>query len=111
MSDVSEAAPINEAASNASEANLSVGLKPGVSRANFGKTDEGAPVEIYTMTNKNGVVAKVMTYGATLTELHVPDKAGKLGDVVLGFDNFEAQTTLPIGSYSRTTPSASWHAR
>src|SRR5260370_17383357 len=37
-----------------------------------------------------------MTYGATLTELHVPDKDGKMGDVVLGFDN--------LGQYVKASP-------
>ncbi len=53
----------------------------------FGKTAEGMPVEVYTLKNANGVVAKLMTLGATLTELHAPDKKGKLADVVLGFDD------------------------
>jgi aldose 1-epimerase len=56
----------------------------------FGKLKDGQTVHQYTLTNKNGAVAKVMTYGATLTELHVPDRDGKLGDVVLGFDNLAA---------------------
>ena len=51
----------------------------GVTKASFGKLKSGAAVEQYTLTNKNGLVAKIMTYGATLTELHVPDKDGKLG--------------------------------
>jgi aldose 1-epimerase len=58
-------------------------------KAAFGKTKEGTPVEIYTLTNRNGMTARVMTYGATLTELLVPDKAGVLGNVVLGFDTIE----------------------
>src|SRR2546423_1386738 len=58
-----------------------------IQRTDWGKTKDGIPVELYTLTNKNGVVAKIATYGATLTELHVPDKDGKMGDVVLGFDN------------------------
>jgi len=40
-------------------------------------------------TNKNGLVAKIATYGRRWTELHVPDKNGQMGDVVLGFDNLE----------------------
>ena len=36
--------------------------------------------------NKNGITAKVITYGAILTELHVPDRNGHSADVVLGFD-------------------------
>lgn len=58
-----------------------------VQKAPFGKLEDGTPVEIYTLTNANGLSAKVMTYGAILTELHVPDKSGAMGDVVLGFDN------------------------
>ena len=59
-----------------------------IQRADFGRTKDGQPVELYTLTNKNGLVAKVMTYGATLTELHVPDKNGQKADIVLGFNDF-----------------------
>jgi aldose 1-epimerase len=55
--------------------------------AAFGKTAEGAMVDLFTLKNKNGVVAKLITLGATVTELHVPDKNGKLADVVLGFES------------------------
>jgi len=53
----------------------------------FGKTKGGETVEIYTLKNKTGLVAKVMTRGATLVQLHVPDRTGKSADVLLGFDN------------------------
>ena len=53
----------------------------------FGKTQDGTPVEIYTITNKSGLTAKVMTRGATLVQLHVPDKDGTSADVLLGFDD------------------------
>ena len=46
--------------------------------------------ELFTLTNANGLVAKISTYGAILTELHVPDKNGKSADVVLGFDKLDA---------------------
>jgi aldose 1-epimerase len=62
---------------------------PAVQKAAFGATKEGAPVEIYTLTNRNGMTARVMTYGAALTELLVPDKAGSTANVVLGFDTIE----------------------
>jgi aldose 1-epimerase len=58
----------------------------GVERSPFGEAG-GKPVELYTLTNASGMKAKVMTYGATLTELWVPDRNGRLGDVVLGFDS------------------------
>ena len=54
---------------------------------NFGTTREGKAVQVYTLKNANGVVAKVMTLGATLTEFHVPDRNGNSVDVVLGFDD------------------------
>lgn len=60
----------------------------GVQKSDFGATRQGQAVELYTLTNANGLVAKVMTYGAILTELHVPDRNGKRASVVLGFDNF-----------------------
>jgi aldose 1-epimerase len=60
-----------------------------VQKAPFGQTKEGQAVEIYTLTNRNGLTAKVMTYGATLTELIVPDRSGKPGNIVLGFDRLE----------------------
>ena len=53
----------------------------------FGKTADGTAVEAYTLTNKNGVKARLMTRGATLIELQVPDKKGDLADVVLGWDD------------------------
>ncbi len=65
------------------------GSKAGVQKSAFGKTKEGVPVDIYTLTNNRGMIAKVMTYGATLTELVVPGKAGAPADVVLGFDSLE----------------------
>ncbi len=61
------------------------GPRARVDKAKYGTTQEGAVIDLYTLTNTNGMVAKVITYGAILTELHVPDRAGKLADVVLGF--------------------------
>lgn len=57
---------------------------------NFGTTRSGEPVQRITLKNKHGLVARFTTYGAMLTELHVPDRDGKLADVVLGFDDLES---------------------
>jgi aldose 1-epimerase len=59
-----------------------------VQKMDFGKVDN-TPVELYVLTNAHGMQAKIMTYGAILTELDVPDRNGKLGDVVLGFDDLK----------------------
>jgi aldose 1-epimerase len=66
-------------------AQSSAGTRAKVEKSSYGTTKEGAVVDLYTLTNRHGVVAKVITYGALLTELRVPDKQGKLADVVLGF--------------------------
>ena len=55
----------------------------------WGKTPTGEEVMLYTLTNGKGMTAKIATYGATLTELHVPDRTGKEADVVLGFDSLD----------------------
>ena len=55
----------------------------------FGKTPEGEVIHAYTLTNKNGIRAKFINFGAILTELHVPDKDGEFADIVLGFDKLE----------------------
>jgi len=62
--------------------------KPSIEKASYGTVD-GKPVDIYTLTNAKGAFAKITNYGAIVTELHMPDKTGKLGDVVLGFDNVD----------------------
>jgi aldose 1-epimerase len=60
-----------------------------VEKAVFGQTTDGTAIESYTIYNSQGASAKLITYGATVAELHVPDKNGKMGDVVLGFDHLE----------------------
>jgi aldose 1-epimerase len=59
-----------------------------IAKSKFGTLPDGTSVEQYTLTNSRGVFCKIITYGGIVTEIHVPDKNGKLDDVVLGFDNF-----------------------
>jgi aldose 1-epimerase len=56
----------------------------------FGKTPDGTVVKRFTLSNGQGMIVKVMTYGAYLTELHVPDRQGNVTNVVLGSDTFDA---------------------
>jgi aldose 1-epimerase len=60
-----------------------------VKKAPFGTTVKGEKVQIYTLTNKNGLEARIATYGGTIVSLKTPDKAGKLANIVLGFDRIE----------------------
>src|SRR5262245_59427536 len=55
----------------------------------FGRLPDGASVKLFTLHNNNGLVAKVMSYGAILTELHAPDRRGTFTNVVLGADNLQ----------------------
>jgi aldose 1-epimerase len=52
----------------------------------FGETLDGQPVDLCVLTNGRGMIVKIMTYGATVTELHAPDRNGVVRDIVLGFD-------------------------
>ena len=75
--------------------------KPGsTKKSSFGKTPDGEPVDLYTLTNKNGVEAAITTFGGSVVSLKVPDRSGKLGDVVLGFDSVDgyANNTSYIGA-------------
>jgi len=56
--------------------------------ASYG-TVNGTEVKLYTLTNAHGLVAKITNYGGIVTELHAPDKTGKMADIVLGFDKLE----------------------
>jgi aldose 1-epimerase len=55
----------------------------------FGKTNDGTAVEQYILRNSHGMQATVITYGGVLQSLKVPDKHGKVDDVVLGFDDVQ----------------------
>jgi aldose 1-epimerase len=55
--------------------------------SDFGTTNDGTPVKQFTLTNANGVVVKLISYGATLRAWEVPDRNGHVDDVVFGFDD------------------------
>jgi aldose 1-epimerase len=60
-----------------------------IEKSPFGTLPDGAPVELYTLTNKNGLKARLMTYGATLVSLELPDRNGVLADCVIGYDSLD----------------------
>ncbi len=53
----------------------------------FGKMPDGTPVDLYTLTNSHGMKVGIITYGARIQSIDVPDRHGKMADVVLGFDS------------------------
>lgn len=61
--------------------------KRSINKEPFGKTNEGIAVDLYTLTNASGAEVKITTYGGIVVSLKVPDRNGKLDDVVLGYDN------------------------
>ena len=60
-----------------------------ITKADFGKTPDGQAVEIYTLRNSRGAEARIMTYGGIVQSLTMPDRNGKLADIVLGYDNLQ----------------------
>ena len=79
--------------------------KLSITKSSFGQTSTGQAVDLYTLTNANGIIAKITNYGGTVTELWVPDRSGNLDDILLGFDNIaDYETKSPyfgslIGRY------------
>lgn len=69
-------------------------VKAMIEKKPFGNVG-GENVDLYVMNNANGLKASIMTYGGTMVSLEVPDKNGKLGDILLGcetVDGFTKQT-------------------
>lgn len=62
----------------------------------FGKMPDGSPVEVFTLTNKNGVGMRAMTFGAIVLSLKTPDRSGNSADIVLGYNTLE--------EYNKDTP-------
>ena len=72
----------------------SVGIQSNV----WGHLPEGAEVQLFTLTNRHGMVARISTLGATIVALQVPDRHGVLTNVVLGPANFEAARGFPASA-------------
>jgi aldose 1-epimerase len=64
-------------------------MNQNIPSTHFGTTADGKIVNEYTLTNASGSFVKIINFGGIITQLHVPDKQGKLADVVLGFDTLE----------------------
>ncbi|MDO6388824.1 aldose epimerase family protein [Pontibacter sp. BT731] len=60
-----------------------------IKTAPFGTAPNGQQVQLYTLTNANGMTVKITNYGAIVTSIQTPDRDGKLGEVALGFDSVD----------------------
>ncbi|MBN9660033.1 MAG: galactose mutarotase [Acidobacteria bacterium] len=60
-----------------------------VSTQEFGKTEKGETVNLYTLRNRNGVEIAITNYGARVVTLKTPDAKGRLADIALGFDSLK----------------------
>src|ERR1700726_1481053 len=74
---------------------MTLNAKTKLTRAEFGKTLDGVAVQIYTLTNKNGLEARITNYGGIVVSLNAPDRHGAMADVVLGFDSFADSLANP----------------
>ncbi len=66
-----------------------------VNKAEFGKTPDGEAVDVYTLTNSEGMEVRAITFGGIITSIRVPDRAGKLDDVALGFNDLAGYLRNP----------------
>jgi len=62
-------------------------MRGSATRAPFGQTAAGERVEVFTLTNAHGVEVRAITYGGIIVSLRTPDRAGRLGDIALGYDS------------------------
>src|ERR1700757_1108653 len=60
--------------------------KSTMKKQSFGKTSDGRPVDLYTLTNQKGMEVAITNFGGIIVALKVPDRKGKIDDVVLGYD-------------------------
>lgn len=69
--------------------------KASMKKQPFGKTQDGQAVDLYTLTNPSGMEVSITNFGGIVVTLKVPDRHGKLDDVVLGYDDLAGYTTNP----------------
>ena len=70
-------------------------MQANITQADFGRMPDGTAIQIYSLTNKSGVQARITNYGGILVSLQAPDRKGALADVVLGFDSLAGYLANP----------------
>lgn len=69
----------------------------------FGTTKDGTDVYLYELKNEHGLVARLTNFGATLVQMHIPDKSGQLADVIQGFDDVSGYQSAANQYFGCTT--------
>ncbi len=75
-------------------ASMTVGAGGNIVKQPYGTTADGVAVDEYTLTNANGMEVKIITYGGIITSIKVPDRAGNMADVALGFADLAGYETM-----------------
>jgi aldose 1-epimerase len=60
--------------------------KATIEKREFGKLTDGTAIDLYTLTNRNGIEVKITNYGGAVVSVRTPDRTGKMTDIVLGYD-------------------------
>lgn len=66
-----------------------------ITKRTFGTLADGTAVSCWTMENAHGLRAELLDYGAAIRSIQVPDRTGRLVDVVLGYDDLAGYTGNP----------------
>jgi aldose 1-epimerase len=61
--------------------------QPSITESPFGQLPDGRAATLYTLTNANGMIARISDLGGVITQIHVPDRDGVMADVCFGFDD------------------------
>lgn len=68
---------------------------PTITQEKFGQCPQGQ-VDLFTLTNDQGASVQISTFGCAIVSVKVPDRDGKLGEVVIGYDSFEPYLENPV---------------
>ncbi len=88
--------------------------EPKIRKESFGKARDGRPVALYILTNSQNLEVRAMNYGGIIVSVRVPDKNGKLDDIVLGYDKVDGYLQNPsyfgaiVGRYANRIANATF---